>query len=311
MRLIACSGESPEHVFGCLKIQILKNYFRTFSPGKKVLLKFFRHAFPGALLLTTQLVSAQGDLLLYPKRIIFDGTKRSQTLNLANTGKDTVRYLISIVETRMKEDGSFETITVPDSGQRFADPFLRFFPRNVVLGPNEAQAVKIQVVNSGALEQGEYRSHIYFRAQPAEKPLGENGEPPAVSAISVSLTAIFGITIPVIIRAGESTAHVTLTDPVLEWKNDSVPSLHVNFNRTGNMSVYGDLTVDYISVENKVTSLGAAKGLALYTPNTLRHFNVELDKNPGLHVHQGKLRIVYRTQADANSAELAETILNL
>ena len=153
---------------------------------------------------------AQGDLLLYPKRIIFEGSKKSQTLNVANTGKDTVRYLISVVQMRMKEDGSFETISQPDSAQHFADKNFRFFPRNVILGPNESQTVKMQLINTDQLQPGEYRSHLYFRAEPEKRPLGEESSVKDSSSISVKLVAVFGISIPIIIRAGESTTKVAL-----------------------------------------------------------------------------------------------------
>ena len=94
-------------------------------------------------------------------------------LNLANTGKDSATYAISIVQIRMKEDGGFETITEPDQGQRFADRNIRFFPRSVTLGPNEAQVVKVQLMKTNELTEGEYRSHFYFRAVPKSNPLGE------------------------------------------------------------------------------------------------------------------------------------------
>src|SRR5690606_10839237 len=100
-----------------------------------------------------------------------EGGKRNAELNVANTGKDSARYVVSLVELRMKEDGTFETITEPDSGQNFATPHLRFFPRSVYLGPNEAQMIKVQVRNPGQLKPGEYRSHIYLRAVPDQKPL--------------------------------------------------------------------------------------------------------------------------------------------
>lgn len=70
---------------------------------------------------------AQGNLLITPRRAVFEGSKRSIDLNLANTGQDTATYSISLVQIRMKEDGGFETITEPDQGQRFADSFVRFF----------------------------------------------------------------------------------------------------------------------------------------------------------------------------------------
>ena len=77
---------------------------------------------------------AQGNLLVTPKRVVFEGNKRSEELNLANIGKDTATYIISFIQIRMKEDGMFERITQPDPEQNFADKNLRFFPRTVTLG---------------------------------------------------------------------------------------------------------------------------------------------------------------------------------
>ena len=126
----------------------------------------------GFTLFTGYDVSAQGNLLITPRRVVFEGNKRSFDLNLANIGSDTATYSISIVQIRMKEDGGFETITQPDPGQQFADRFIRFFPRSVTLGPNESQVVKVQLTKTNELTPGEYRSHFYFRAVPKMQPLG-------------------------------------------------------------------------------------------------------------------------------------------
>src|ERR1700759_3369511 len=75
---------------------------------------------------------AQGDLLISPLRIVIEGSKKSQEINLANVGKDTATYVISVQNIKMNEDGSFEQITQPEPGQNFADTFFRLFPRKVV-----------------------------------------------------------------------------------------------------------------------------------------------------------------------------------
>ena len=264
-----------------------------------------------ALMLFSTSLKAQGDLLLYPKRIVFEGSQKSQSLNLANSGKDTVRYFISVVQVRMNKDGAFETISQPDSGQNFASKYFRFFPRSVLLAPNEAQVVKIQLINTAELQAGEYRSHIYFRAEPDKRPLGDDKYAKDSASISVNLVAVFGISIPVIIRVGASTMDVGLSDPSFEWGKDSVPSIHVAFNRTGNMSAYGDISVDYISLRGEVKQIGLAKGLAVYTPNPVRNIHLLLDHTAGIDYHKGKLRIAYTTQADAKSVKMAETELVL
>jgi P pilus assembly chaperone PapD len=253
----------------------------------------------------------QGDLLITPRRIVFEGSKRSMDLNLANTGKDTATYAISVIEIRMKEDGGFETITEPDPDQRFASRFIRFFPRSVTLPPNEAQTVKIQLTRTNELQPGEYRSHFYFRAVPNARPLGEETKAKDTTSISVMLTPIFGITIPVIIRVGESTANVTLNGLGLEMVNDTIPTFSLVFNRKGNMSVFGDISVDHISPQGKVTRVGVANGVAVYTPNTRRQFRFILNNVPGVNFKTGTLRVIYSASSDVKPLRLAEAELTL
>jgi P pilus assembly chaperone PapD len=255
---------------------------------------------------------AQGNLLITPKRVVFEENKRSMDLNLANIGDDTATYAISLVQIRMTEEGSFETITEPDEGQYFASPYLRYFPRMVTLGPNEAQTVKIQVVRSSNLEPGEYRSHMYFRAIPKEKPLGEEEQAPAdPSSISVKLTPVFGITIPVIIRTGLASVRVTLSDLHLKYENDTIPRLKLVFNRSGNCSVYGDIAVDHVSTKGVVTRVGIANGVAVYTPNTRRNFEFNLFSDQGVDYRNGRLLIMYSAPSDVKPEKYAEAELML
>jgi hypothetical protein len=252
----------------------------------------------------------QGNLLLMPRRVVFEGSKKYEELNLANIGKDTARYVISLMHVRMKEDGSFEEINEPGPGENFADKFLRFFPHSVVLGPDESQVIKIQLNRTNELKPGEYRSHIYFRAVPNEAPLGET-VPVKDATISVKLVPVFGISIPVIVRVGENDAAVTLSNPAIEVAEDTVHILNMTFNRKGNMSVYGDLAVNYISAQGKTISAGIIKGIAVYTPNQSRRFRLNLENHPGIDYHSGKLHITYTTSAESKSATIAETDLVL
>ena len=247
-------------------------------------------------LFTPSKLMAQGNLLVTPKRVVFDGNKRSEELNLANIGKDTATYIISFIQIRMKGDGTFEKITTPDPDQNFADKNLRFFPRTVTLAPNEAQTVKVQLTKANDLAPGEYRSHLYFRASPPEKPLGDL-EPDKDSAISVRLVPVFGISIPVIIRKGESNITVGISDIKFGVEKDTASIATVTFTRSGNMSVYGDVSVDHISKDGKITRVGGVKGLAVYTPNKSRSFRLLLTNVPGVNFHSGKLRVVYEDQS--------------
>ena len=254
---------------------------------------------------------AQGNLLITPRRVVFEGNRRNQELNLANTGSDTETYNVSLVEYRMKDDGSFEEIQEPDPGQNFADKYIRFFPRTVTLAPNEAQVVKMQLYRSNEMLPGEYRSHVYFRAVPKQKALGEEDKAKDSTSLSVKLTPIFGITIPVIIRVGEVSAKVTLSDLSFQLVNDTLPRLNLTFNRSGNMSVYGDITVNHISPDGKTVQVGAVRGISVYTPNAIRRVKMDLTLVHGINFGSGKLQVIYTGQSDTNPVKYTETELVL
>lgn len=242
----------------------------------------------------SQQVKAQGDLLLTPKRIVFDDNRKTQEVNLANTGKDTATYLVSIVEIRMTEDGNFEEILQPDPNQKFASKYLRFFPRSVKLGPNEAQTVKIQLTKASQLPPGEYRSHIYFRPLKNPEPLGETPAPDSKDLV-VNIVPVVGLSIPVIVRVGNYDASVSISDVSVD-KSAETPTIKMSLNRTGDMSVYGDIIVDEITPDGKSTQVGFIKGIAVYTPNAKRILTLQLDKR--VKTSSNKLHITYKPQSD-------------
>ena len=241
---------------------------------------------------------AQGDLMVMPKRIVFDGSQRTQEINLANTGSDTAVYAISFINYKMTEDGNFEQVEEPEEGQRFATDFLRYFPRRVILAPNEAQTIRVQLTRTGNLEHGEYRSHIYFRAVEEETALGEDTNEEA-EGISINIKTVFGISIPVIIKQGSSTTNISLSDIELDRSTENA-ELSLTINRSGNMSVYGNLKVDHISPNGTTTEVGMVKGISVYTPNVKRKFSMELRNAGGIDLNSGNLQIQYSEDKGEN-----------
>jgi hypothetical protein len=128
--------------------------------------------------------------------------------------------------------------------------------------------------------------------------------------IAVRLTPVFGISIPAIIRVGVADTKVNLSDASIE-NNEGSLRLNLTFNRTGNMSSYGDVTVNYIAPNSKLTKAAFVRGVAVYTPNTKRKLRIDLNKIPGVDYRSGKLQIVYKTQKDAGSEEIARTEIEL
>jgi len=85
----------------------------------------------------------------------------------------------------------------------------------------------------------------------------------------------------------------------------------MTFNRTGNISVYGDVKVEHISEKGKITQVGIAKGLAVYTPNLFRKLLLTLDKNPAVDYHKGKLKITYLTSSEVKPEVITSTQIDL
>jgi hypothetical protein len=250
---------------------------------------------------------AQSDLLITPYRVVFEGGKNMEEISLANTGKDTSRYSINFVQYRMNEDGSMEQIAVAETGQYFSDSYLRIFPRSVVLAPNESQIVRVQVKTTGDMQNAEYRSHLYFRSVPNLNAVGNETE--IDSSLGINLIPIYGITIPVIIRIGELQATATFSDIVLD-KSDN-PKITLTINRDGEKSIYGDINVMYIPASGEPIKIGAARGVAVYTPNALRIFSIPLSKPEGVDFNNGKISITYTSAGTPKAEKYCDYTINL
>jgi hypothetical protein len=276
----------------------------SFHPFFILLFSFFL-----TLFLSSKTV-AQGNLLVAPKRAVFEGRERYKELTLSNTGKDTARYDISFKHYRMKENGSLEELTVPDAGSPFADSFVRFFPRTVTLAPGESQAVRLQLTQTGRLVGREYRSHLYFRSVPKPKPLGETETKKSDSnAITIKLNAVFGIAVPVIIHVGEATTTVGLSG--CSFEQAEVPLVKMTLLRTGNMSCYGDITIDHVAPSGEVTRVAEQKGVAVYTPLEQRQVKLALRTAADIDYTRGKLHVVYKAQENLSQNSIGQTEIYL
>ena len=262
-------------------------------------------------ILTTAMspIAAQGNLLIYPKRVVFEGRTKTEKLTLANTGKETAIYNISFVEYKMNENGEMKAITEPEDGIRIASPYVRVFPRRVTLAPGEGQTVKVQLHNTQGLADGEYRSHLYFRAEKNNVPLGQPKQTKD-SIISVKLEPIFGLSIACIIRMGDDNTSVSLSNIQFEKAMDGEEdAINFKLNRSGNMSAYGDFSINYTATDKKVYEVAKMKGVGVYTPGDYRNMKIKLNKPENTNFSGGSLKVVF-TQNESKKV-LTEAELKL
>jgi hypothetical protein len=251
-----------------------------------------------------------GDLLVAPTRVVFEGRSRSAELTLLNIGRQPATYRISFTHLAMSETGELKEIEQPAPGAAFADDLVRYSPRQVTLEPNVSQAIRLQLRKPEKLADGEYRSHLLFRAVPPEGSIPTNAvenDDKKTTGYNIRLTPIYGVSIPVIVRQGQTSARVTLADLAVRppQKTDDPSVLEVKVRREGNQSVYGNLRVTFVPSAGKEQVVGTLNGLAVYTPIPDRVVQVPLQPPPGITLARGRLRVEY-TRAEPKGEVLAQ-----
>ncbi len=252
---------------------------------------------------------AAGGLLVAPTRLVFEGRTRSAQITLVNKGTKRAVYRITMVNRRMLEDGSFEPVEEALPGELFSANFIRHAPRRVALEPNQPQTIRILVRKPRDLPAGEYRSHMMFQTIPdaSSEQSAEESYAPAVG-LTIRLRAVFGVTIPIIVRHGEVTADITITSAEFEpAKEGSIrPALTVRLARSGNRSIYGDITVKLLGEDGGEQQIGKIRGIAVYSPNRIRTVRIPIDPNFAPQLKGSQIRVSFLTPANSGGSTLAE-----
>ena len=264
---------------------------------------FRRFALTGAAMsaiLVSAPVSAQGDLLIAPTRVIISQGGSTEVI-LSNIGVDSATYRISVELRRMGEDGDFKPVSEAEAtpAEKAALEMVTYAPRRISLLPEQPQAVRISIRPPAGLPDGEYRVHLNFRAiPPAPKP--EASSEPA-AGVSIKLTPVYGITIPVFIRRGRLDASATLANAHLV-KAPAGSFVELDMNRSGQRSVYGEL----IGKSARGQTLFNLRGIAVYAEITHRKVQIPLSAEQVAKL-TGPVKIEYRELAENGGALIAET----
>lgn len=253
-----------------------------------------------ALALAGAAQAAVGDLLVAPTRVVLDGPRGTEVF-LNNIGAEPATYRISLELRRMNPDGTLAEITADNADEREqkALALIRYNPRKVVLAPNQPQSIKIGLTPTPDLADGEYRVHMLFRAIPNAKSVVP--DPKADNGIAISLTPIYGITIPVIVRKGNLTAKAVLASPKLV-RDAEGDYLSLKLTRTGDRSVYGRVRVMRNGSDKPLVD---ARGIAVYTEVGEREVRLPVDPAVAAQL-KGPVKIQYIEETDTGGGVLAE-----
>ena len=252
-------------------------------------------------------VPACAELLVAPTRVVLSPEARASELVLVNKGTETAAFRIAIENRRMREDGSLEDAPEARVGEQFADDKLRYSPRQLVLEPGARQVVRIMASAPGALQPGEYRSHLRLMSAPVSAGRTQLAGPVVQdNSLAIELVAIRSITIPVILRVGGLDANVTMDAAAIA---DAAPDqLVVRLTRSGTRSTYGDIS---LTIEGEDAPAWLVRGVAIYTPNTARDVIMPLPAALRARLAGKQVRIDYISTDAAVPADLGKRLASL
>ena len=247
-------------------------------------------------------VLAAGDLLVAPTRIILDGSRGTEVV-LSTIGSAPATYRISLEIKRMTAAGGLDEIAEENAtpAERAALDMIVFSPRRVTLPPNQPQVVRVGVRVPEGLPPGEYRAHMLFRAVPDVVPAVGAEAKPEGAGVSIALTPIYGITIPVIVRVGDLGAEAVIGDAWVSEGADG-PAFNFDLSRTGSRSVYGDIEVTRPGVAEPLL---VARGIAVYPEVGARKVSLRVPDEVAAKL-KGPVRIRYSDDREIGGGTIDE-----
>lgn len=226
-----------------------------------------------------------GDLLVAPTRVVLDDRTRSAEIALINTGTAPARYRIAFRHLRMDENGNLFEVTTPE-GERFADPFVLYAPRQVTLEPRIAQTIRVRLRLPADAGEGEYRTHLEFHGLP---PDDLNSGTADEGKVAIRVVPIYGVSIPLLVRRGASDTGVRIEELTVRPAGEGMEA-EVTLERSGARSTYGNVTVRFRPEGGGAEEVVAAvNGIAMYVPLTKRRVRIPL----GPARRGGVLRVTY------------------
>ncbi|WP_231739265.1 hypothetical protein [Novosphingobium sp. FSW06-99] len=264
----------------------------------------------------TGAVGGMGDINLYPKRVVIDDHNRVASVGVYNKTANNGDYEITITDMMMTTDGRLVELAAvkPDDAGRArvkaAGDMVRWSPHHFSLPGNESQMIRIMARVSPDLPPGEYRTHFSAVAVPP----GDDGltideatkGQPATGGIGVKITPRFGISIPVIIRVGETTLTAGLKDLAVTTTPQGQKLLRLTITRSGTRSSFGDISVTAPGAPKPVALI---RGVGVYPEVDERTVTVPVDPAVAARFtdHGAKLTVTYVDDDYAPGKTLAKT----
>ena len=242
--------------------------------------------------------AVQANINITPKRLILNDKKRTDSAYIFNQGNVPVTVDVSVVDRVMLPDGQIKTLAdaqaQPDlkpvaDRLRSARSYTLVTPRRVTLMPGKGQTIRLRAALPVDANAPEYRSHLtVITVPPRDVGLtAENAAAQKAGELAIRINAVFGLSIPVIVRNGAPDARAALSEVMLEEELLSpdgvapaapVPILSFDIVRLGSSSLYGNIQVR--SESDRKDVVASLRGVGVYPEIDGRRVRVRLQRKP-------------------------------
>ena len=234
------------------------------------------------------------DLGIGPTRLIFVDGGPDQEIYVINQSDREMAYRINVEPRRMAANGRLVRADDLTEGETAARDAIIVAPRRITLAPGASRVVRVGVLPLSSQPDGEYRTHLVFRRLPDPDRARRTDD-------NVTVQAIYGISIPVIIRRGEIESRLSFENAVFERSGQGA-SVIVDLVRSGEGSVFGSVIVMAAGWSEPLVQY---RGLAVYPEIERRRVRLPLPADL-----PETIEIRFREGLDANGAILARTSLS-
>lgn len=222
--------------------------------------------------------TAHADMLVSPVRVLMDDDNRSATLVLRNPSDGSRTYRLSWEDKRAKENGGYTAVS-EDEEWPSAKDMVRLSPRQITVGPRENQTVRFSWRPPADLPAGEYRSHVLLEVIPdiSEPTATLGGEIPE-DGVGIQVFMQMSFSIPVVVRHDTDTPEVSIGEVKAVPLGDGEQlGLELTFNRAGNASSYGKVSVEMQrDTDSPVEKIGEFGDLSIFQEIEKRKITVAL-----------------------------------
>lgn len=236
-------------------------------------------------------VKARLDIV--PQKIIIENRERGGELTILNLFNKKGTFRIELVNFAQNENGVYQQLNAPLSPDFDPATAVRISPRQFSLEANGRQKIRMSIRRPADLPEGEYRFHVKAirLAQDDERRNAGDG---------INVLANVGVTIPVIVRHGNTSASATLNDPQIveaARTKSGKPELHLTVNREGNASTIGKLEVIWQPQGGQNRKIGQMTNLNVFTDIEKRLIKLPLYEMP---LGQGQILVRYTDAKDGS-----------